>query len=60
MCCQPDLLEIRESGGKSLRFWSGSEVVSLSEIDIMSLGCSIRGMDAMFLKEELAKSDVEL
>jgi len=43
VCCHPDLLEIRESGGKSLRFWSGSEVVSLSEIDIMSLGCSIRG-----------------
>jgi hypothetical protein len=35
LCCEPDTLEIRESGGKFLRYWSGAqEIVSLSETDI--------------------------
>ena len=39
LCCEPDTLEIREPGGKFLRYWAGStEILSLTEAELLYSG----------------------
>ena len=39
LCCDPDTLEIREAGGKFLRYWTGAqEILALTDAEILVNG----------------------
>ena len=35
LCCDPDTLEIREAGGKFLRYWTGAQEILALEDEIL-------------------------